>query len=119
MELGEPDLSGRPRPVPIEGSEYEIALDSVIAAISQEPDWGNIESFKGDVRWLEADENGKVSDGVWAGGDALNLGLATIAVGQGRKAAEAVHAEMGGEFHDPFGAEFDEYTTNRYGGTIF
>jgi NADPH-dependent glutamate synthase beta subunit-like oxidoreductase/Pyruvate/2-oxoacid:ferredoxin oxidoreductase delta subunit len=96
MELGEPDDSGRRRPVPIEGSEYEVPIDSVIAAISQEPDWGNIESFKGDVRWLEADEHGKVSDGVWAGGDALNLGLATIAVGQGRKAAEAAHAELRG-----------------------
>jgi NADPH-dependent glutamate synthase beta subunit-like oxidoreductase len=39
MELGEPDASGRRRPVPIEGDVYEIEVDTVITAVSQEPDW--------------------------------------------------------------------------------
>jgi NADPH-dependent glutamate synthase beta subunit-like oxidoreductase/Pyruvate/2-oxoacid:ferredoxin oxidoreductase delta subunit len=96
MELGEPDDSGRRRPVPIEGSEYEIPIDSLIAAISQEPDWDPLPGLGPEGRWLEADERGKVRDCVYSGGDALNLGLATIAVGQGRQAALAVHAELRG-----------------------
>jgi NADPH-dependent glutamate synthase beta subunit-like oxidoreductase/Pyruvate/2-oxoacid:ferredoxin oxidoreductase delta subunit len=94
MELGEPDDSGRRRPVPIEGSEYDIPIDSLIAAISQEPDWDPLPGLGPEGRWLEADNFGKVRDCVYSGGDALNLGLATIAVGQGRLAAEAVHAEL-------------------------
>ena len=97
MELGEPDSSGRRRPVPIEGSEFTVPVDSVIAAISQDPDWDSMEGFKpGDSKWLQADDLGKVAKGLWAGGDVLNLGLATIAMAQGRWAAEAVHAELRG-----------------------
>jgi Pyruvate/2-oxoacid:ferredoxin oxidoreductase delta subunit len=96
MELGEPDDSGRRRPVPIEASEYEIPVDSLIAAISQEPDWEPLSGLGPPGRWLEADERGKVRGCVYSGGDALNLGLAAIAVGQGRQAALAVHAELRG-----------------------
>jgi NADPH-dependent glutamate synthase beta subunit-like oxidoreductase/Pyruvate/2-oxoacid:ferredoxin oxidoreductase delta subunit len=96
MELGEPDDSGRRRPVPIAGSRYEIPIDSLIAAISQEPDWNPLTGLGPEGRWLEADERGKVKDCIYSGGDALNLGLATIAVGQGRQAALAVHAELRG-----------------------
>lgn len=96
MELGEPDSSGRRRPVPVEGSEYEVAVDSVVAAISQEPDWGDLGDLGPEGRWLEADDFFKVRDGVWAGGDVLNLGLATIAVFQGNWAAQSVHAELRG-----------------------
>jgi len=96
MELGEPDDSGRRRPVPVEGSEYEIPIDSLIAAISQEPDWDPLAGLGPEGRWLEADERGRVRDCVYSGGDALNLGLATIAVGQGRQAALAVHAKLRG-----------------------
>jgi dissimilatory sulfite reductase flavoprotein subunit len=97
MELGEPDDSGRRRPVPIEGSDYEIAVDSVVAAISQNPDWSPLSSINPEGKWITADEYGMVSEGLWAGGDVLNLGLATIAVGQGRCAAEALHAKLRGE----------------------
>lgn len=96
MELGEPDSSGRRRPVPVEGSEYEIAVDTIVAAISQEPNWGNLGDLGPEGRWLEADDFFKVRDGVWAGGDVLNLGLATIAVFQGNWAAQSVHAELRG-----------------------
>ena len=95
MELGEPDDSGRRRPVPIEGDVYEIEADTLIMAVSQAPDWstlgGGIET-KGN--WLEVDEWGRTGvEGVWSGGDTLTLGLATISIGQGRKAAECIHAE--------------------------
>jgi ferredoxin len=100
MELGEPDSSGRRRPVPIEGTEYTIAVDTIIAAISQEPDWDPIPELGPKKRWLEADENYKVKenagdvDNVWTGGDALDLGIATTAVLHGRLAATDMHAAL-------------------------
>jgi NADPH-dependent glutamate synthase beta subunit-like oxidoreductase/ferredoxin len=94
MELGEPDSSGRRRPVPIEGSEYDIPIDCLIAAISQEPDWSPIPELGPEKRWLEADKHGKVKDRLYAGGDVLDLGIATTAVLHGRLAAEAAHAEL-------------------------
>ncbi len=97
MELGEPDDSGRRRPVPIDGSDYEIAVDSVVAAISQNPDWSSLEAINPEGKWLNTDEHGLVQDKLWAGGDVLNLGLATIAVGQGREAALALDATLRGK----------------------
>jgi NADPH-dependent glutamate synthase beta subunit-like oxidoreductase/Pyruvate/2-oxoacid:ferredoxin oxidoreductase delta subunit len=99
FELGEPDDSGRRRPVPIEGDVYEMEADTVIMAVSQAPDWstlgGGIE-IKGN--WLEVDEWGRTTlEGVWSGGDTLSLGLATISIGQGRRAAECIHATLRGE----------------------
>lgn len=99
MELGEPDDSGRRRPVPIEGEIDELQADSVIMAVSQAPDWtalGADIELKGS--WLEVDEWGRTAvEGVFSGGDTLTLGLATISVGQGRKAAEAIHARLQGK----------------------
>jgi dissimilatory sulfite reductase flavoprotein subunit len=96
MELGEPDASGRRRPVPVAGSEYEIPVDTVIAAISQEPEAERVSALGAEKGWFKADDAGRVSDGVWAGGDDLELGLATIAVYQGRRAAETIHASLRG-----------------------
>ncbi len=96
MELGEPDDSGRRRPVPIEGSEYEVPIDTLIAAISQQPDFDPLGDLGPEDKWYKADEHGKIRDGLYCGGDALDLGLATIAVGQGRAAAEALDAELRG-----------------------
>ena len=98
MELGEPDDSGRRRPVPIEGDVYEMETDTLVLAVSQAPDWstlgGGIET-KGS--WLEVDEWGRTGmEGVWSGGDTLTLGLATISIGQGRAAAESIHAKLRG-----------------------
>ncbi len=97
MELGEPDDSGRRRPVPIEGSEYEIPIDTIIAAISQQPDFEPLGGLKPAERWYQQDEWFQVRDGVWAGGDVINPDLVTTAVGHGRRAAEAVHAMLRGE----------------------
>ncbi|MFH1416863.1 MAG: NAD(P)-binding protein [Planctomycetota bacterium] len=92
MELGEPDDSGRRRPVPIEGSEFDIPATTVIAAISQAPDFTGFESLIEGRDWIKVDEkfaSTKV-DGVYAGGDAVNLALATTAIGHGRYAAETI-----------------------------
>jgi len=98
MELGEPDASGRRRPVPIKGSEFRLAVDTVVMSIGNGANplvpattpgldtnkWGNI---------LADQETGKTSKkGVFAGGDIV-IGAATVilAMGAGRKAADAIH----------------------------
>ncbi|TYT74069.1 NADPH-dependent glutamate synthase [Desulfobotulus mexicanus] len=98
MELGEPDASGRRRPVPVEGSDFTMDCDLAIIAVgsganplltSSEPEillnrWGNIDADP---------ENGKTTmRGVWAGGDIVT-GAATVilAMGAGRKAADSMH----------------------------
>ncbi len=98
MELGDPDESGRRRPVPIEGSEFEIPASTVIPAISQAPNFAGLESLIEGRDWNKVDDSGKSTkvDGVWAGGDAINLDIATTAVGHGRRAAEAIHAKLSG-----------------------
>jgi NADPH-dependent 2,4-dienoyl-CoA reductase/sulfur reductase-like enzyme/Pyruvate/2-oxoacid:ferredoxin oxidoreductase delta subunit len=96
MELGEPDASGRRRPVPVTGSEHEIEVDTIIAAISQEPEIERLGELFSAGGWLHADPSGRVEEGVYAGGDDLELGLATIAIYQGRKAAETIHAAFRG-----------------------
>lgn len=98
MELGEPDESGRRRPVPIEGSEFEIPATMVIPAISQEPDFTGLESLIEGRDWIKVDENFQSTkvDGVYAGGDATNLALVTDAIGHGRYAAAAIDRRFRG-----------------------
>ncbi len=96
MELGEPDASGRRRPVPVEGSEFEIEVDTIIPAISQEPEAEAVADLGARDGWFQTEPGGKVGEGVWAGGDDVELGLATIAIYQGRKAAESIHASLRG-----------------------
>jgi NADPH-dependent glutamate synthase beta subunit-like oxidoreductase len=93
MELGEPDASGRRRPVPIEGSEYEIKATAIISAVSQQPDFSGFESLieVPGRDWIKVDGDGRtLEDKIWAGGDVTNLALVTDAVGHGRKAAEDI-----------------------------
>lgn len=97
MQLGEPDASGRRRPVPVEGDTYELPVDTILTAVSQEPDWATLGEIGVKGSWIAADEWGRTGiDGVWSGGDPLGLGLATISIGQGRKAAEGIHAALRG-----------------------
>jgi Pyruvate/2-oxoacid:ferredoxin oxidoreductase delta subunit len=96
MELGEPDESGRRRPIPIPGSDYSIPTDSVIAAISQAPILEGFEALDRDGNWLLTDAAGTLGDGLLAGGDALGLGIAGNAIVQGRRAAEQLHARLRG-----------------------
>ncbi|MDD3839397.1 MAG: NADPH-dependent glutamate synthase [Clostridia bacterium] len=97
MELGEPDASGRRRPVPVEGSEFTIDIDTVIMAIGTSPN----PLIKSTTQGLEThfwgglkvdQETGQTSkEGVYAGGDAVT-GAATVilAMGAGKKAADAI-----------------------------
>jgi NADPH-dependent glutamate synthase beta subunit-like oxidoreductase len=101
MDLGEPDASGRPRPVPRPGSEFELAATTIIAAIGQQPDARGFEGL-GENGWIRAGENGTTpTDAVYAGGDDVQLGLVTTAIAQGRFAAEAIDARLRGRDLDP------------------
>jgi formate dehydrogenase major subunit len=92
MELGEPDGSGRRRPVPIPDSYFNLDASTVIAAISQEPDFTGLDNLHEGKDWIKTDENYLTNiSGTYAGGDALELGLVTIAIFNGRKAAETIH----------------------------
>ena len=92
MELGEPDQSGRRRPVPISGSYFTLDANTVIAAISQEPNFRGLDNLHEGKDWIKTDENGMTKiPNTYAGGDDLELGLVTIAIFNGRKAAEAIH----------------------------
>jgi NADPH-dependent glutamate synthase beta subunit-like oxidoreductase len=97
MELTEPDSSGRKRPVPIPGSEYEIEIDQLIPAIGQRPDLSALEDITGltYTRWgtteVDAVTFATERDGVFAGGD-LQTGpwVAIGAIGAGKEAAESI-----------------------------
>ena len=104
MELGEPDKSGRRRPLPIEGSEFEVEADTIIAAIGQQADLTGLETLAGDRGWVRADAFGRTAtEGVFAGGDVVEAGVATMAVGKGRKAARAIDAYLNGvEYREPY-----------------
>jgi glutamate synthase (NADPH/NADH) small chain len=96
MELGEPDASGRRRPIEKKDSEFSIDVDCVIMALGTSPN-PLIKSTTGGLdtqSWggIIADENGKTSrEGVFAGGDAVT-GAATVilAMGAGKTAAKAI-----------------------------
>ena len=97
MELGEPDASGRRRPVEIPGSEYDMDVDTVIMSLGTSPNPLISSTTKGleinKRRCIVAEEEtGKTSkDGVYAGGDAVT-GAATVilAMGAGKAGARGI-----------------------------
>jgi len=104
MELGEPDESGRRRPIPVEGSEFVMDVDTVVVAIGRIPN-PIIQRTTDDLevtKWgtIVADEaTGKTSiEGVYAGGDIVT-GEATVisAMGAGKRAARAIHQLISGK----------------------
>ena len=103
MELGEPDASGRRRPVEVPGSEFDIPVDTVIMAIGTSPN-PLIKSTTAGLdtqKWggIVADDDGRTSRlRVYAGGDAVT-GAATVilAMGAGKRAAEAIAKDILGE----------------------
>lgn len=98
MQLGEPDKSGRPRPIPIPGSEFFVPATAIITAISQEPDFDPLPEIRSGKDWVKVDEYGRTAiEGIFAGGDVVNLALVTTAVGQGRIAAEAIDCYIKGK----------------------
>ncbi len=104
MELGEPDESGRRRPVPIEGSNFNIDVDQVVIAIGQRPNPLVMRTTEGLVcddrkGIIIADSMGRTSKkGVFAGGDVIT-GAATViaAMGAGKRAAEAIDKFLRGD----------------------
>ncbi len=97
QELGEPDASGRRSPVPVEGSNYIIDVDTVIIAIGQSPNplirhtTPGLETQKWGGIIVDEDTMKTSKDGVYAGGDTVT-GAATVilAMGAGKKAAKAI-----------------------------
>ena len=104
MELGEPDASGRRRPVPLEGSEFVVECDQVISAIGQYPKLDGVGEDEGiaHTRWRSIavdDWTLQTTDPkVFAGGDAV-LGAQTViqAIAQGKKAAWSITAFLRGD----------------------
>lgn len=104
MELGEPDDSGRRRPVPIEGSEFIMDLDTVIVAIGNKPNplipqtMPELEITRWGTIVVDEDTMQTKIPGVYAGGDIVS-GAATVilAMGQGRIAARAIHEYLAGK----------------------
>ncbi len=115
MELGEPDESGRRRPVPIEGEIEEIALDSVIMAIGQYPNLNGFETLEATRKnTISADESRFTTsvDGVFAVGDATNKGadIAIAAIGEAQKASVVIDRYLNGEtvgYKKPYYVEQD------------
>ena len=104
MKLGEPDASGRRRPVPVAGSEYVVGCDTLIPAIGQKADQSVLPPESG-VKWtkrtsIETDPYNFMTarKGVFAGGD-CQLGAATIiqGVAQGKLAARSIDAYLRGD----------------------
>lgn len=118
MELGEPDASGRRRPVPVEGKTEEIEVDSVILAIGQKLVQGDVAELKLNDRGnIEADPDFFTTDleGVFAIGDATNRGasIAIEAIGEADRCAKAVDAYLKGMPLDtrvPYISKRDEST---------
>jgi formate dehydrogenase major subunit len=119
MELGEPDASGRRRPVPVEGSEYEVPVDIILAAIGQKTQADfirdiNEHSDEGELRitkWgdIEADKNTLQTgiSSVFAAGDGVT-GPATLieAIAQARVATRSCHQFLSGTPIEPAKKEF-------------
>ncbi len=97
MELGEPDESGRRRPIPIEGSEFDIPCDRVLLALGQSPEYSILpEGEKEAVETGYKDE--QLGATFFAAGDvAVNEGTVTAAIGSGRRAAHHIHQQLTGE----------------------
>ena len=119
MKLGEPDASGRRRPIPIEGSEFELKLDFILAAIGQKTkvefiDEINKNTNKGELkinRWGNIDANPETLqtgvENIFAAGDGVS-GPATIieAIAQAQKASRSCHQYLLGESIKPKEFEF-------------
>jgi glutamate synthase (NADPH/NADH) small chain len=98
MELGEPDASGRRRPVPVEGSEFLMDIDTAIIAIGQTPNpliqrtTDGLETTKWGTIVTQEEDGATTKEGVYAGGDVVS-GAATVisAMGAGKTAAKGIH----------------------------
>jgi formate dehydrogenase major subunit len=107
MKLGEPDESGRRRPVPLEGSEFDIPCQLLVSAIGQDPVLDGVEETGGakleTTRWRTVVVDTKTMktniDGLFAGGDAADDGPTVVidAIRDGQRAARAIDAYLNGK----------------------
>lgn len=108
MQLGEPDSSGRRKPVPIAGAQELIPVDTIIAAIGQQVDTSDLPGIQID-KWkcIDTDAGSLQTniEGIFAGGDAVTgPGIAIEAIAQGKKAALAMNAYLNGEIQPRVGS---------------
>ncbi len=107
MVLGEPDETGRKRPVPIEGSGFKVEADAILSAIGEDPDLSFLpQEVPIDRGLIQADGMGFVHvKGIFAGGDVSNpIHTVAGAIGSGKKAAVAIHEYLqGGWLKDKLG----------------
>jgi glutamate synthase (NADPH/NADH) small chain len=104
MKLGEPDASGRRRPLPIEGSEFDMDVDMVVMALGTRPNplvftqAGGLERSKHGTVVADEDAGRTTKERVWAGGDIVT-GAATVisAMGAGKRAAADIDRYLRGE----------------------
>ena len=104
MQLGEPDASGRRKPVPIPGSEFEMEMDTVIMALGTSPnplvfvDAAGLERTKHGTAVADTETGRTKKQRVWAGGDIVT-GAATVisAMGAGKRAAADINSFLKGE----------------------
>jgi formate dehydrogenase major subunit len=107
MKLGEPDESGRRRPVPMEGSEFDLPCDLAVAAIGQDSVLSGLTKAGGEdigrTRWNTFMTDSATMrtniEGLFAGGDASDDGATVVidAIRDGQRAARAIHAYLSGE----------------------
>jgi len=107
MELGEPDASGRRKPVPIEGAETVLKVDTIISAIGQQVVPDGLDGVALTKRnTIAVDENSFATNlpGVFAGGDAINdgPGIAIAAIGHAKKAADVISEYLNGKGIVPY-----------------
>ncbi len=99
MQLGEPDASGRRKPVPVKGSEFEIQADTIITAVGEEPDLSFIPySFlKKGARIFVDDDHSTGVPGIFAGGDAATNANGTVvnAIRAGKESADSIDEFLG------------------------
>ena len=122
MELGEPDESGRRRPVPIEGKTEKLDVDTVILAIGQAVDselFGMIDKTKRGAIAYDPDTFMTSMPGVFAGGDCGNdkISIAIEAIADARKASQVIDSYLNGEtikYEKPFYVKRDDITEESF-----
>ncbi|NQU65030.1 MAG: FAD-dependent oxidoreductase [SAR324 cluster bacterium] len=102
MNLEGKDSYGRPKPVPVSGSEYKRKADFVIVAVQQQPDYTGLEEFNQEQQQIKVDKHQRTGiQKTTAAGDVVGAGLVHIAIGQGNVAAETIAARLLGEEVSP------------------
>ena len=121
MELGEPDASGRRRPIPVEGKTETIAIDTMILAIGQAVDASIFDCDKTRKNAIAYDKETFMTSmpGVFAGGDCGNdkISIAVEAIADAKKVSESIDAYLDGEiirYEKPYFVERDDITEKTF-----